>query len=124
MMWLALSNGWLSIVAHRDKPHYLLVRARNQNHIESYFPDADIYTITDADYPYRADIHRDVVADVMTEYVYDIQYDNYKNSVNEEELHDALISVWQTMYRYGGAYRPNTTTLNDWVNDSSNSNDI
>lgn len=124
MMWLALSNGWLSIVAHRDKPHCLLVRARNENHIESYFPDADIYIIADADYPYRADIHRDVVADVMTEYVYDIQYDNYKNSVNEEELHDALISVWQTMYRYGGAYRPNTTTLNDWINDSSNSNDI
>lgn len=38
MMWLALSNGWLSIVAHRDKPGHVLVRARNQNHIESYFP--------------------------------------------------------------------------------------
>lgn len=124
MMWLALSNGWLSIVAHRDKPEHVLVRARNQNHIESYFPDADIYTDADADYPYRADIHRDVVADVMTEYVYDIQYDNYKNSVNEEELHDALIGVWQTMYRYGHTHRPNTTTLDDWINDSSNRNDI
>ena len=114
----------MSIVAHRDKPECLLVRARNQNHIESYFPDADIYIIADADYPYRADIRRSFVANVLGKYIHDIQYDNYKNSVNEEELHDALISVWQTMYRYGGAYRPNTTTLNDWINDSSNSNDI
>ena len=120
MMWLALSNGWLSIVAHRDKPECLLVRARNENHIESYFPDADMYTDVDADYPYRADIHRDVVADVMTEYVYDIQYDNYKNSVNEEAYHDTLIGVWNKVYAYGIPYRPNITTLKDWMNDSSN----
>jgi len=123
-MWLALSNGWLSIVAHRDKPDYLLVRARNENHIESYFPDADIYILADADYPYRADVSRLDVGITIGRYIHEIQYDNYKNSVNEEELHDALISVWQTMYRYGGAYRPNTTTLDEWINDSSNQNDI
>ena len=65
-------------------------------------------------------LHRDVVADVMTEYVYDIQYDNYKNSVNEEAYHDTLIGVWNKMYAYGRPYRPNITTLKDWMNDSSN----
>ena len=123
-MWLALSDGWLSIVAHRDKPECLLVRARNENHIESYFPDADIYIITDADYPYRADIRRIDVGLTIASYIHHIQYDNYKNSVNEEELHNALIGVWQTMYHYGGIHRPNSTTLKDWMNDSSNSNDI
>ena len=32
-MWIALTEGWLSIVAHRDKPDHLLVRARNPKHI-------------------------------------------------------------------------------------------
>ena len=32
-MWIALTEGWLSIVAHHDKPDHLLVRARNPKHI-------------------------------------------------------------------------------------------
>ena len=123
-MWVALSEGWLSIVAHRDKENYLLVRARNEKHIESYFPEAELYIDAGADYPYRADILRDDVADVIGNYAFNIEYDNYKNSVNKEHLHDSLVGVWQEMYKYGRTYRPNTTTLKDWMNDSSNSNDI
>ena len=61
-MWVALTEGWLSIVAHRDKPDHLLVRARNPKHITRTFPDAEMYTNADADYPFRADVLR---ADVI-----------------------------------------------------------
>jgi hypothetical protein len=43
-MWIALTEGWLSIVAHRDKPDHLLVRARNPKHIRRAFPDEEMYT--------------------------------------------------------------------------------
>jgi hypothetical protein len=33
-MWLYISDGFLSIVAHRDLPMHLLVRARHPEHIQ------------------------------------------------------------------------------------------
>ena len=38
-MWIFLSDSFLSIVAHRDKPGVLLVRARRAGDIEAVFPD-------------------------------------------------------------------------------------
>ena len=61
-MWIALTEGWLSIVAHRDKPDHLLVRARNPSHIRRTFGERVMYTDADADYPFRADVPREDVA--------------------------------------------------------------
>ena len=55
-MWIVLTNGWLSIVSHREYPEMLLVRARKPEHIQDNFPEAEVYTDEDADYPYRADV--------------------------------------------------------------------
>jgi len=100
-MWIAHSNGWLSIVEHRDKPEALLVRARKRSHITSLWDDADIYVLDDADYPYRADIDRSVVADTLALEIITIDYDNFKNSVTEAKLYRAFTDVWATMYEYG-----------------------
>ena len=114
-MWLALSDGWLSIVAHRDKPDHLLVRARNKNHIESYFPNADMYVNGDADYPFRADVLRTDVTFIIADYIQNIAYPNYKNSVDDDELRKSLMGVWAEMAHYGDKYRPvrNTTHNNE-----------
>lgn len=37
-MWICLNDAFLSIVAHRDKPGVLLVRARRPGDIERTFP--------------------------------------------------------------------------------------
>ena len=58
MMWLFFSDGFLSIVAHRDLPDHLLVRSRNARHLKSLFPNAEHYTIRNADYPHRANVPR------------------------------------------------------------------
>jgi len=65
-MWIYLTEGSFSIVAHRDKPDHLLVRSRQPDAIERAFPNEEMYFDPDADYPYRADIHRLDVADFIT----------------------------------------------------------
>ena len=106
VMWIAHTKGWLSIVAHRDYPDMLLVRSRRPSHISSLFHDAEIYEDAWADYPYRADISRSEVANVLIDQASNIQYDNFKNHVNEKELSHALAKVWQRIWEYGLEYRP------------------
>ena len=108
-MWIATNKGWLSIVRHRDKQGILLVRARNKNHIESIFPNAEVYEDANADYPYRADIEEVEVSRIIGDMLLDITYGNFKASVDENHYHDSLMSVWHVMYRYGLNYRPHAT---------------
>ena len=42
VMWIFLSGGFLSIVAHRHKPNHVLVRARNMNHLKELFQTLSI----------------------------------------------------------------------------------
>ncbi len=109
-MWIVLSNGWLSIVSHREYSEMLLVRARKHAHIQYYFPRAEIYTFEDADYPFRADIMRIEVGEMIANYATDIQYDNFKDSVDEYDLANSLVNVWHVMYDYGMPYRPNISS--------------
>ena len=104
-MWIALTEGWLSIVAHRDKPDHLLVRARNPKHITRTFPDAEMYTNADADYPFRADVPRKDVIEFMSLRLEHMTYDNFKNTIDEGRYHDVALDVWRVMYRYGENYR-------------------
>ena len=61
-MWIFLNDSFLSIVRHRDKAAMLLVRARKAGNIEALFPDAETWRDEHADYPYRAEVLADEVA--------------------------------------------------------------
>ena len=104
-MWIAHSNGWLSIVAHRERPDDLLVRARNERHISTFWPEAKVVYNNHADYPYRSVISRERVAEVVMKYVDGIDYDNFKNSVGESKLHTAFNRMWSVMAEYGVEFR-------------------
>ncbi|NCG43400.1 MAG: hypothetical protein GWO84_07685 [Euryarchaeota archaeon] len=104
-MWLYVSGGFLSIVAHRDKPEHLLVRARHPDHIGELFPDADITIMPSADYPFRVVLNRMIVQRAVGRYVMQMDYDNFKNSVTDDGYHDACVSVWNTMFLYGENHR-------------------
>ena len=97
-MWIGLNNGWLSIVEDYNDEERLLVSARKLEHITNTFPDCDYFKDSDADYPYRAFISRDVVAKVIADSVAMIDYPNFKNSVKDGTLHNAYTEVWRTMY--------------------------
>lgn len=99
-MWIMSNTGFLSIVAHRELPDTLLVRARRTGEIESIFPNAQTLRTPDADYLFRAVISRNEVAQVIAQQLHDINYDNFKNSVQDPRLHDAYFDTWSVMHHY------------------------
>ena len=99
-MWIGHNKGWLSIVAHRNKPEHLLVRARREEHITDIWDDAEVYVDEKADYPYRADILRQEVAREISFNIASIEYDNFKNSVKDRRLAGAYHDVWNVMFDY------------------------
>jgi len=104
-MWIYLTEGAFSIVAHRDKPRHLLVRSRHPEAINRAFPNAKQYYIMDADYPYRADIYRSDVAEFISQRMDVMTYDNFKNTVDDYAYSRLLGDVWHTYFRWGEKHR-------------------
>ena len=98
-MWVFLNNSFLSIVAHRDKPDVLLVRARKAGDIEAVFPGATTWQDPRADYRHRAEIARSDVAGALAKAAAGIDYANFKNSVEDLDRHEAYMRVWGVMAR-------------------------
>ena len=96
-MWLCLNKCFISVVQNRDDPSILLVRARVAGHIERLFPEAKVFTDPKADYLYRANIKRQIVAKTVAASIQKINYDNFKDSVEDDELHLAYMKVWGVM---------------------------
>jgi hypothetical protein len=111
-MWIFLNDAFLSIVAHRDKPGFVLVRARRPGDIERALqPKLRPYSYQveetpDADYRYRAVVPAEAAAEWIAESVRNITYDNFKNSIRDHEYHGACGRVWQEMLylQQGGKY--------------------
>lgn len=96
-MWVYLNNAFLSIVAHRTKPQFLLVRARLSGDIERVFPGATVSESAHNDYRFRTEIKRAEVGRVLGEQAAGLKYDNFKHSVGEEDRHDAYVKAWVAM---------------------------
>lgn len=106
-MWFALNDAFLSVVDKANDPDCLLVRARRKGDIENVFGLTFPSVETPGnDYLYRAEIPRRVVANVVRDRILAIDYDNFKDSVDDDRLHDAYASVWGVMARLqpGGPY--------------------
>lgn len=110
-MWICLYDCFLSIVAKDCKPDELLVRARRAGDIEKIFPQAKVTRYTKSDYLFRAVVPKTEVISRLATEVEDIDYSNFKDSVQDKKLHDAYLSVWHTMSRlqpvppYSGLYK-------------------
>ena len=79
-MWVATTQGFYSVVAHRDEPDKLLVRARTREDIET--------------------LREQIPA--LAQLVTDLDYDNFKNAVAERQGAEraALYGVvWRELLR-------------------------
>jgi hypothetical protein len=103
-MWLFTSKGMLSVVAHREIPNSLMIRARSSHHIAELFPNAEIIKTPDADYAFRVIVDRNSFALFMDNYIQNIGYDNFKNSISEQNYHSYCGRVWSIMYQYGSMF--------------------
>ncbi len=99
-MWLCLSNAFLSIVSKNGNPDQFCVRSRCRVHITNIFPDAEVIEKPGTDYRYRAFINRSEVAKIIGEYIMQINYTNFKDSVKDKELANAYYAVWARMFEY------------------------
>ena len=96
-MWIMHSDCFLSIVSKDCGPTELLVRARRNGDIEKVFPSAKVIKDAGTDYLYRAVIPRDAVKQALALMVDQIDYPNFKDSVEDRSLHAAYVGVWCAM---------------------------
>jgi len=96
-MWICLYDSFLSIVSKDCKPDELLVRARRPGDIEKIFPDATVTEYGRSDYRYRAVVPKAEVIGRLTTEIEDIDYANFKDAVQDHELHNAYLDMWTTM---------------------------
>ena len=107
-MWVFLNDAFFSIVAHPQRKRLMIVRARKPGDIPCVFgPKGIKVEHTPArDYPYRAVIGRERVALTMAHEVRRIDYGNFKDSVADDDRHDAYSEVWTVMLRWGKGLLP------------------
>lgn len=94
-MWIMLNDAFLSIVKKDCPENHLLVRARRPGDIEKVFGRrVKVERLTDADYLFRAVIPVDEVMNAMNHEVARINYRNFKDSVQDHDLHRAYNRCW------------------------------
>jgi len=100
-MWIFSQNGFLSIVKHTEKDNLLIVRSRFRGHIERMFPKAHVIEDANRDYRYRAELPTKEVSKVIAEMVLEIDYDNFKNSLdtNDQGYLESCIDVYNSVAR-------------------------
>ncbi|MBK8638678.1 MAG: hypothetical protein IPN92_10470 [Chromatiaceae bacterium] len=105
-MWIFLTHSFLSIVSAPDQPDLLLVRGRIAADIEYVFPEADIITNLGSDYKYSAYLPRKLVAEAIAIEVNNIDYTNFKKSVNPYNRQLAYFDIYARMldYQISGDY--------------------
>ena len=98
-MWIFTQRGFLSIVKHTDKPNVLLVRSRFRGHIQRVFPKARVVEDVGSDYRFRAHLPIKEVSKVIARLVSEIDYDNFKNSLDtsDERYLDSCIDVYNSV---------------------------
>jgi len=99
-MWIFLNDAFISAVQHRDDSDTLVVRARRREDLERTFPGEPITVSETSDYRYRVFVSKADFARVMIDKIEAIDYANFKNSVTEDDRHDAYAGVWRVMYGF------------------------
>ena len=115
-MWLFTSEGFVSVVAHSEKPDTLLVRARDEDSLLSLVEatGATLKSTPSADYPYRLEVLRTAYSAWLADQVSNLDYSNYKANAWKTRPGDfawenALHEVWRSMHQV----TPNSVTEAD-----------
>ncbi len=101
-MWLFTSEGFVSVVAHNEKPDTLLVRARDEGSLLSLVEatGATLRHTPSNDYPYRLEALREAFSAWVADQITELDYTNYKAHMGSArpEFGDALHDVWAAMH--------------------------
>lgn len=103
-MWVALNKGFFSIVESKADDKVLAVRARLRGDLERVWATemmserAAVTETPDRDYRFRTFLSRRVVAEKIRREVLDIDYNNFKNSVEDKKLSKMYTDIWTAAY--------------------------
>lgn len=99
-MWVFLNDCFVSVVAHRDKPGVLMVRARFEGDLQRLFPHlaGKVKRTPAADYLFRVEVPAQEVADAMALAALSIDYPNFKASIAEPWRAKTYSNVWSVMW--------------------------
>lgn len=87
-MRVLTTQGFYSVVAHRDEPDAVIVRARTREDIEALrrqIPDIEPFEDPAADYRHRAVVGRAEWVVAVAQLASEIDYDNFKVAVAERQ---------------------------------------
>ena len=100
-MWICFNDSFLSIVQVPGNPGTLRVRGRKREHLERFLgSDAKIMRTPKRDYRWRAFVDRAIVAELLKQYVLDMDYDSFKGSVREPKLRKMYKGWWSDHWAY------------------------
>lgn len=95
-----LKDAFTSIVDKGGDGGTLLMSARQAGDIERVFPEAKVQIGGGTDYRYRARIDREQVAQALAEAVRSTKYQNFKDTVRDEDRHEAYGSLGRNVRAY------------------------
>lgn len=103
-MWVYTKNGFFSAVAHRDRPGYMLVRARFAGDLErlcaAHGVEAEVRETPKADYRFRAEVPVAEWARMVAEEAEAVDYHNFKAAAHDGTARDeAYMGCWSAMRR-------------------------
>ncbi len=105
-MWLFTSEGFVSVVAHSEKPDTLLVRARDEDSLLSLVEatGATLKHTKNNDYPYRIEASPGALSSWLADEVSNLDYTNYKAHMwsQRPEFRQALHDVYASMLAVEG----------------------
>jgi hypothetical protein len=93
-MWVCFNNAFVSAVQDRNNKDRLVIRARRKEHLENIFPNKEIVIGGSTDYNYRVFCDKNEFADLVANNIKNINYDNFKNSVEDNDLHKLYANFW------------------------------
>jgi hypothetical protein len=94
-MWICFNDAFVSAVRDKVDPTKLVVRARAKEHLTRLFgEDAVISRSFRNDYEWRTWVTPEEFARVVADRVEDISYDNFKDSVRDEDLKSMYTGWW------------------------------
>jgi len=111
-VWICLNDAFFSIVDEKaanfkrngakvSGTDVMLVRARRAEDLRRTFGESfNIIETPSRDYHYRIRISRSALAQVIGKCVLRIDYGNFKNSVTEDDRHDAYGRIWHVMHAF------------------------
>jgi hypothetical protein len=99
-MWIAFNDGFISAVQDGKDADRLVIRARRREHLERIFPDCEILTGLGTDYKYRIFVNKIKFATLLAQRAAEIDYANFKNSVEDAALHRLYNGFWRLHYEF------------------------